>query len=343
MTTAQRWARPEVMAGTPGYWSWQMRTKHLKIAAQGDVAALEQLLKAHPEYLSQRANHNRTLVWEAARSGKLDAVKYLVSQGAEVNATGSYNNETFVQVTPYCAAIYYKRPAIAEYLWAHGSKLDVFRAAFLGDHTRVARMLKAKPALLNAEDPFDSVYLTPLVSFAVVSGNIGLIEFLLQQGAAVEPYSVQLLYLAAKINRTDVVDLLIAHGADAGAADLCTIISTSDVPMIRYLLDKGVTTRQSSINGFPPLVFAARGDKGDHPEKIELLLEYGADVNERGPAGKTALHYATAAGHAKVMALLLGHGAAAHLKDDKGQTAEDIASVAGKAFLIALESRRKGL
>ena len=312
-----------------------MRTKYLKIAAQGNVAALEQLLEEHPDYLSKQANHSRTLLWEATRSGKLEAVKYLVSRGADVNATGCYNNETYVQVTPFCAAKYYKRAAIADYLWTNGSKLDVFRAAFLGDQKRVARMLKAKPDLINAEDPFDLIYLTPLLSFAVAGEHIDLTEFLLKQGAVVEPYSAQLLYLAIKSNRMDWVDLLITHGADISTSDPCSIVAASDINLIRYLLDKGAPTGPSSINGFPPLVFAARGDKGEHPEKIALLLEYGADVNAPGPTGKTALHYATTAGHAKVIALLLERGADASRKDNEGQTAMDIASAAGKTALMS--------
>ncbi|MFI5458086.1 MAG: ankyrin repeat domain-containing protein [Isosphaerales bacterium] len=105
----------------------------------------------------KRANHNPTLLWEGARSGKLEAVKYLVSRGAEVNATGCYNNETLVRVTPYCAAVFYKRDAVAAYLPSKGSTLDIFRAAFLGLEDRVAKLLASHPDLINAEDTCDQV------------------------------------------------------------------------------------------------------------------------------------------------------------------------------------------
>jgi ankyrin repeat protein len=53
------------------------------------------------------------------------------------------------------------------------------------------------------------------------------------------------------------------------------------------------------------LVYVARGDKGEHPEKVHLLLDHGADINATGPNGKTALHYAATAGHNSVVTLLL--------------------------------------
>ncbi|HEX5414130.1 MAG TPA: hypothetical protein VFZ25_00590, partial [Chloroflexota bacterium] len=112
----------------PGHWKKQLPTKYLGLARQGDLARLDALLREHPEYLSKRSSHGRTLLWEAARAGKLEAARLLVAAGAEVNATGAYNGESFVQITPYCAARYYRRDAVADYLWKNGSTLDVFRA-----------------------------------------------------------------------------------------------------------------------------------------------------------------------------------------------------------------------
>jgi ankyrin repeat protein len=118
------------------------------------------------------------------------------------------HHESFVQLTPYCAAVYYHRPAVADYLASQGATLDIFRAAFMGD--------------------------------------------------------------------------------------------------------------------------LARGDKGEHPEKMRLLLERGAKVDARGPKGRTALPYAASAGFLKVIALLLEQGADAALVDDAGETALSLAQAAGK-------------
>jgi ankyrin repeat protein len=257
------------------------------------------------------------------------AVHLLVDAGADVNATGCYNSETFVQVTPYCAARYYRRAAIAEYLWERGSALDVFRAAFLGDRARVERELAAQPELLNAEDPHDEIYYVPVLSFAVAGGQADLASFLIRAGAPVAPYSAQMIGLAAKASRRDLLDLLLASGADVRAVGAAVFV-VSDLDVLAYLLTKGLSPHGRDGDAQPPLVYVARGDKGERPDKVRLLLDHGADVNAAGANGKTALHYAATAGHARVVRLLLDRGADPARVDAEGQTALDLALAAGK-------------
>ncbi len=327
---------------TPGFWKRQLPTKYLALAARGDLDALRELLGLHPEYLSKRGAHNRTLLWEAVRSGRLAAVRWLVEQGAELDATGCYNSESFVQITPYCAAIYYRRQAVAAYLRSQNPRLDIFRLAFLGEIDQVKHLLDAQPELLNAEDPHDFIYYVPLVTFAVVSGNLALVDSLLRRGELVTLYSTQTLGLAAAAGCFDLLELLAAYGADARAVDVGIFVATSDLYIIQYLLERGASASQPGPNGFPPLVYLARGDKGEHPEKIRLLLEHGAVVNAAGgPKGRTALHYAAAAGFLKVMALLLEHGADLTLKDDDGETALDLARRLGKSDAVELFRQRE--
>ena len=320
----------------PGHWKKQLPKKYLDLARQGDPSRLEALLREHPEYLNKRGSHNRTLLWEAARSGKREAVRLLVEAGAEVNATGCYNGETLVQITPFCAARYYRRAAIAEYLWEMGSTLDVFRAAFLGDHARVERELAAEPDLLNAEDHLDEIYYVPLLSFAVAGGHADLASFLINRGASVAPYSAQLIGLAAKAARKDLLDVLLEGGADIRAVGVGVFVQVSDLALLADLLGKGLSPNRRDDNGFSPLVYVARGDKGEHPDKVQLLLDHGATVNAIGPRGKTALHYAATAGHARVTRLLLDRGANPTLRDEAGQTPLDLALAAGKSRCVEL-------
>jgi len=54
-----------------------------------------------------------------------------------------------------------------------------------------------------------------------------------------------------------------------------------------------------------------------HPEVVELLIAYGADVNHKLPDGYTTpLYVATLEGHNEVMDLLLGAGAIASVDED---------------------------
>ena len=204
----QRWIRPGL--DEPGLFRGQMPTKHLALAARGDMAGLRALIKAHPDYLSKRANHNRTLLWEAVRRGRMPVVRWLVERGADVDATGAYNNESAVQITPYCAALYYRRPEAAAYLLGKGARLDIFRAAFIGEQARVEELLAAEPELLDAEDPQDNIYFVPVLGFAVAGGQAGVTEYLLKRGAKAVQYTAQLLHYAGRAGQLDMIELLAA-------------------------------------------------------------------------------------------------------------------------------------
>lgn len=334
MTTAQRWVRP--FDFPPGFWKRQLPGKILKIGAKGDIDALDRLLDEHPEYLSKRGSHNRTLLWEAVRAGKMPAVRWLAERGAEIDAVGAVNGECYVLITPYCAAVYYGRAEIAEFLRPRSAQPDIFRAAFLGDQSLVAGYLAGQPDLLDAEDPLDAIYYTPLLAFAVAGGQLAMAEDLLKRGAAAAPYSALLLHLAARGSRRDMVELLVGHGAEIPAVESGIFVDVSDMALFRYLLDHGAPVGRSGDNGFPPLVYAARGDKGEHPEKIRALLDYGAPVNAAGPKGRTALHYAASAGHLGVIAVLLEHGADPRARDADGETALSAAQAAGKVGAVEL-------
>ena len=122
------------------------------------------------------------------------------------------------------------------------------------------------------EDPNDETYYSPPVLFAVAGGHLELTESLIRRGAEVAQYSTQLLLLAARASRRDLVDVLFNGGADSRALDSGIFVSASDVDLLRYLISKGVSLNGRGISGFPPLVYVARGDKGEHPEKILCRL-----------------------------------------------------------------------
>lgn len=318
----QRWARPEVFHAPPGFWKQQLRGKGLKLAARGDLPSLRVLLRQDPGAINRRGSHGRTLLWEAVRAGKRDAVRFLIEAGADANVTGSYNSESYVQLTPYCAARYYKRAGIADYLGARSATQDVFRAAFMGDRRAVERQIDQRPDLLDAEDPHDLIYFVPLIAFPVAAGQAKLAQALIDRGARLAPYSAQLLNLAATSARLTArvvwIDLLVAGGVDPHATPAGAFLS--DAAVARRLLELGAPVNRVSENGFTPLIYLARGDKGSRLDLMQLLLDFGADVDAIGPHGRTALHYAAAAGNADMVALLLANGADSAAVDVHGDT-----------------------
>jgi ankyrin repeat protein len=330
----QRWARPELTDMPPGFWKTQLPGKALKIAVKGNLEELRTLLHEQPEALNQRGNHGRTLLWEAVRAGKLLAVRYLLKAGADPDLTGAYNSESYVQLTPYCAAHYYDHAELQILLQPISAPADLFRSTYLGDDATVLAALERNPEMVNAEDPLDTIYQVPLIAFAMTGEHVALMTALIERGALLAPYSAQLLDLAARAGRIDWIDLLLAGGADIRAVTSGSFFT--DVATAQHLLDCGAPANRVSFNGFTPLIFLARGDKGERLDLMQLLLDNGAEVNARGAHSKTALHYAAAAGSAGKIDLLLKHGANPSLKDDQDETALMLARASGKAAAIAL-------
>lgn len=177
-------------------------------------------------------------------------------------------------------AVYYSQPAIARLLIKYGATLDVFEAAAVGDLDMVREKVSAQPELVNAVAP-DGFQPLGLAAFF---GHLDVAEFLLQAGAAVDspahnPLKVMPLHSAAAGSWTEIVRLLIAHGAPVNA-------------------------RQGE--DFAPLHSAAQNGS---LEIITALLDAGADVNARDSEGKTPLFFALAENHEEAAALLRDKGA----------------------------------
>lgn len=163
----------------------------------------------------------------------------------------------------------------------------------------------------------------------------------------------------------DVVKLLIDHGADVNAAGgldrntpLILAAISGEAEIISLLCLKGAHADTQNARGRTPLQLAvaqgyaaatqallAAGAKvssrsdSDDTSALDLaticgglvgilraILEHGADVNDTGATGKTALHFATAAGNVDAIQLLCLHGADVDKLDGTGRSALDIAA-----------------
>src|SRR5688572_19228275 len=75
-----------------------------------------------------------------------------------------------------------------------------------------------------------------------------------------------------------------------------------EVDKIRSLLDSGADVNEEGPNGLTALIYAA--NEGEI-EIVKLLLKHGADVNARNPSVGTALTAAAFKGHTDVVEILL--------------------------------------
>ena len=156
---------------------------------------------------------------------------------------------------------------------------------------------------------------------------------LLARGAEVRENDTRLLGIAVGRNRLDLVQMLLEHGADAGQLPLADPSQNRELAELAIAHGYDVNAGRP---GWPPLVVASRGDKGEHPERLQALLELGADVNVRDYKGKTALHRAATAGFLASMEALLAHEADIEAADKKGETPLFDAVRAGRVEAVAL-------
>jgi uncharacterized protein len=174
--------------------------------------------------------------------------------------------------TPAIVAIYWRAPQILALLRARGVELDVFEAAAAGDAERVRTLLTADPSLRNAHAP--------------------------------DGWTA--LHLAGHFRHANVIDVLLAHGADVNAV-----------------------SRNDDANA--PLHAAAAG--GADVGVMGRLVAAGARVDHRQSAGYTALHEVAAIGNAAVVRLLLDAGAEPDARNGEGRTPAELAREGGHEAL----------
>ncbi|MEJ1964870.1 MAG: ankyrin repeat domain-containing protein [Gammaproteobacteria bacterium] len=130
-----------------------------------------------------------------------------------------------------------------------------------------------------------------------------------------------------------------------GTTPLARAAKGGDVEVVRLLLAHGASFALPTVSGVTPMMMAAgtgysgRDSRGRYQteeqamEIIKLLLDAGADINQRATDGGTALHGAAGRGRNEVVNFLVARNADLAIKDSRGRTAADVASgVGGGAF-----------
>jgi ankyrin repeat protein len=198
-------------------------------------------------------------------------------------------------------------------------------AARKGDLAQVQALLKGDPTLISSKDELGE---TPL-AMAAVAGQKDVVEFLLAHGADVNARNLvgntplhEAVWEDDEAHK-DVVGLLLAHGADVNAKG-----QQGATPLFDAAFD--------GSTGVATLLLAkgadvkARDDLGETPlhlaamsslAVVNLLLANGADVNAQNIAGSTPLMFAALLAQESVADVLLAHGADVNAKDKSGDTA----------------------
>jgi ankyrin repeat protein len=275
-------------------------------AAKGDLNAVAALVEEHPPLIDQRGNDGVTMLWTAARRGRIALVRWLVAHGADIEIPGSAIHVTQVMVSPYCVAVRSRHAEVAQYLLDQGARVDVFSAAFLGDLDRLRGHIAA--GLVNAQSPHEDFHPVTPLHHAVDGGSIAAVTLLLESGADAGTAGGRLLTSAARQGAIELVRLLLDHGAEAADAESLGPLG-DDRTIGELLVASGFDLNVPIRDQETPLTMACRADKGEHPRTVAALLDLGADPNAPNAKGRTPLAIATNAGFHETVALLRAVGA----------------------------------
>jgi ankyrin repeat protein len=332
-------ARPEELNLVPLYYA----------ALCGFRGLVERLLNAHPQDLDRgpvydnMSTERRTGLYIASSRGHVDVVRLLVDRGANLNAGCNDWNGDFQRVrwTPLHAAIYGDHPDIALFLLERGANpetRDCSQTALCIASSRgqadVVRSLIDRGADLNAKShcwldgpDSDDVECAPLHA-ATYEGQRDIALLLLERGADPETRSSwdeTALHVASSRGCADIVQQLLTHGADPnveckGWTPLDEASSHGRPEIVRMLLEHGADPNRVDPLSGPALHMAS------DTTVVELLLEYGVNVDVRGEGGYTPLHEAAHNLKLQVLVVLLNRGADPRALTEFGETALQLAN-----------------
>ena len=286
----------------------------LSYAAQKRYGAVLQLLLA--AHANPNAGRFDLPLLVAACLGDVPALKLLLANGADPNATNALSYSFSSKQLPSLANTWYTPLSLA----------------VRQDHPEaVAELIrgKADPNGLDADG-------TPLLALAL--GSAPTLKALLEGGA--DPNQLEaarrLLVLAAvQANNQPAVELLLAHHADANAANpnrwtplhSAAASGPKAIGIAELLLKAGAVVNAKGASGKTPLHVAVENNQR---EFAEWLLARQADPNAKDNDGQTPLHYASNNGKRELAELLLAHNADPNQRDNSGHTPLDLAKSAAQ-------------
>jgi ankyrin repeat protein len=358
-----------------GFTSWRALKSHVDsltvdgqlfdAAKTGNVNQLVALLDAHPEKLNVRDKpYSWTLLHAAAHNGHLPVVNELLRRGLDVNAREK-GDDTYAMHWAAAAghldvvrrladaggdvvghgddhelevigwAVCWNEAnddahrAVANFLISRGARHHIFSAIAMNLGDEVRRIVAADPSQLSRRMSRNENHQLP-IHFAVRMNRAEMVALLLALGA--DPTATDdvggtvALYASSPEVGRYVFEALPNHGRN----DVFTALSAGDEAAAERLVASG------GISAGALHLTAKRGDA----RSVKWLLDHGADPNARWrmwDATVVPLHFPALEGHIDVVRTLLDAGADQNIRDSKfNGNAVDWAEHGGRKEIVEL-------
>ncbi|CAC5421143.1 ANK [Mytilus coruscus] len=175
-------------------------------------------------------------------------------------------------------------------------------------------------------------------------GNYELAKSLILQGLPVNGVNylgLTPLHVASHEGHTNIVELLLSHGAKAvvnhgtfsGSRPLHFASHENHIDIVEILLANGANVNDSNKNGSTPLHLASYNNL---TEIAELLIKKGADINRGKVDKRTPLHVACRVGNPEIVSLLCRYKALVDQLDKHGRTPLSYAEENGNREIILI-------
>jgi ankyrin repeat protein len=299
---------PEKLQAREQPYEWTL----LHAAAQkGQLGAVDLLLARGFDVNSRERGDNTYAMHWAAAGGHLDVVRRLADAGGDVVGHGDdHALEVIGWATSWEGCDDAAHRAVAEFLLSRGARHHIFSAIAMSLPDEVRRIVRDDPAKLSSTLSHNENFQRPL-HFAVRMNRPEMVRLLLELGAdpaATDDSGATPLQYAAdpRVDRSAIEAL-----AGGEPKDVFSALALGDeATAARLLRDaQGKDGYDGALH-----LSAIRGDT----RSVQWLLNHGADPNalwDHWGAKVTPLHLAASRGHADVVSLLLDAGADPRIRD----------------------------
>jgi serine/threonine-protein phosphatase 6 regulatory ankyrin repeat subunit B len=221
-----------------------------------------------------------------------DVIICLIDNGAKVDEVNNDRKRTILEIV----ICFYKDNSIVDYLLRKGAQFatEQHRYAFEGNIKGLQEIQQDNRENRNKVKTASGC---TLLHYAVASGKLNIIKWLLKDGAKIDEtddFGLTALSCAASKGHLEIVKWLLEEGGAKidertrrGLTVLLCAASKGQIEVVKWLIEEGGAKIEEKDNeNNTSLLFAAMNGK---LETVQWLLEHGASLQEKNVQGKTAI------------------------------------------------------